>query len=85
MTGVAFLDLDMTGNESAITLFGQVIERFGRIDVPLVEPADTNTPFDANMVRADTSRRSTPSNGRTSTRAWQPRLRTATTPPPSPR
>jgi NAD(P)-dependent dehydrogenase (short-subunit alcohol dehydrogenase family) len=31
--GVTFLDLDVTSDESAATVIGQVIERFGRIDV----------------------------------------------------
>src|SRR5947208_16967937 len=31
--GVRFLDLDVTSDESAAAVVGQVIERFGRIDV----------------------------------------------------
>jgi NAD(P)-dependent dehydrogenase (short-subunit alcohol dehydrogenase family) len=51
--GVTIPDLDMTGEEPAATVAGQVIDRSGRIDVLLVEPANTSSPFDANMVRAD--------------------------------
>jgi NAD(P)-dependent dehydrogenase (short-subunit alcohol dehydrogenase family) len=40
--GVTFLDLDVTSNESVSTVVGQVIERFGRIDV-LVNNAGVGT------------------------------------------
>src|SRR6266487_84011 len=40
--GVTFLDLDVTSNESVATVVGQVIERFGRIDV-LVNNAGVGT------------------------------------------
>ena len=42
------------------------------VRVLLVEP-DTNTPFDANVIRADTLCRSTRSSGASSTTCWRRR------------